>query len=275
MTDVARFRALGRDVAVCGADTDAVANLLECYDAAFNRSRLDSELTAVNAAPNPVVRVSPLFATVVRAAIAAAGATAWLVDPTLGGAIEASGDNSDVPSIGHGGPWRPAVLRRPDALALDRLLLRRSPGLLLDLDGVATAHAVDAARGLIAEEGFVAVGGDLAVRGHVEVLLPAGGTVGIVRGGLATRSGTGPREQHRLVDPRTGRVARSCWRDVTVAAATCLDADVAAKAAFLLGVCGPEWLDERGLAGRFVGHYDEILENATWSRAYGPVPVCI
>ena len=34
--------------------------------------------------------------------------------------------------------------------------------------------------------------------------------------------------------------------------ATCLDADVAAKAAFLLGDEGPDWLDERGLPGRFL-----------------------
>ena len=37
-----------------------------------------------------------------------------------------------------------------------------------------------------------------------------------------------------------------------MSAGTCLEADVAAKAAFLLGRDGPAWLDARGLAGRFL-----------------------
>lgn len=39
---------------------------------------------------------------------------------------------------------------------------------------------------------------------------------------------------------------------MTVSAATCLQADVAAKAAFLLGEHGPDFLSRHGLAGRFV-----------------------
>ena len=51
------------------------------------------------------------------------------------------------------------------------------------------------------------------------------------------------------------------WRDVTVAARSCLVADVAAKAALLLGAAGPAWLDERGLAGRFVSHDGAVTLN--------------
>jgi hypothetical protein len=43
----------------------------------------------------------------------------------------------------------------------------------------------------------------------------------------------------------------------------CLAADVAAKAAFLLGEDGPEWLDERGLPGRFLAT-GRVHENASW-----------
>ena len=57
------------------------------------------------------------------------------------------------------------------------------------------------------------------------------------------------------------------WEEVTVSAATCLQADVAAKAAFLLGDDGPEWLDRRGLAGRFLRADGEALLNAAWRRA--------
>ena len=52
---------------------------------------------------------------------------------------------------------------------------------------------------------------------------------------------------------------------MTVSGATCLDADVAAKAAFLLGEDGPDWLDERGLPGRFLGA-GGVVENAAWAR---------
>ena len=91
----------------------------------------------------------------------------------------------------------------------------------------------------------------------------------LVRGGLAT-SGTAKRRwlragswQHHLIDPRTGRVADSPWLEVTVNAATCLQADVAAKVAFLLAYGGPAWLESRGLAGRFIAA-ERIIENESW-----------
>ena len=39
---------------------------------------------------------------------------------------------------------------------------------------------------------------------------------------------------------------------MTVSAATCLQADVAAKAALVLGNEGPRYLERNGLAGRFI-----------------------
>jgi thiamine biosynthesis lipoprotein len=71
--------------------------------------------------------------------------------------------------------------------------------------------------------------------------------------------------QNHLIDPRTGRSSDGPWRDVTVAARSCLVADVAAKAALLLGLDGPAWLDARGLAGRFVSHDGQVTLNDTWS----------
>jgi thiamine biosynthesis lipoprotein ApbE len=52
---------------------------------------------------------------------------------------------------------------------------------------------------------------------------------------------------------------------VTVAARSCLVADVAAKAALLLGDAGPDWLDGRRLAGRFVSHDGAVTLNETWA----------
>jgi thiamine biosynthesis lipoprotein ApbE len=76
------------------------------------------------------------------------------------------------------------------------------------------------------------------------------------------------------VDAATGRPSDSCWEQVTASGATCLGADVAAKAGFLLGERGPDWLDARGIPGRFVGLDGEIVENDAWAGATRAVPAC-
>ena len=130
--------------------------------------------------------------------------------------------------------------------------------------------AVDDAIALLPGDGYVSAGGDLATRAEMDVLLPAGATVALRGGGIAT-SGSSKRNwirggelQHHLIDPRTGRPARSCWTDVTVAAGSCVAADVAARAAFILSEEGPRWLDDRGLAGSFVAPEGVWAENRTW-----------
>jgi FAD:protein FMN transferase len=91
-----------------------------------------------------------------------------------------------------------------------------------------------------------------------------------VRGGFATSSRARRRWlragewQHHLIDPATGRPSTSPWTDVSVCASTCLDADIAAKAAFLLGRDGPDWLDDRGLAGRFLLPSGESVSTRGW-----------
>ena len=128
-------------------------------------------------------------------------------------------------------------------------LLMRPVGLELDLNGVVKGQTVDEAVGLLSGDGFVAAGGDYAGHGEFDVALPGGDSVRVTHGGLAT-SGTTKRRwlragvwQHHLIDPGSGRPAESPWTEVTVSAGTCLQADVAAKAAFLLGPDGPAWLD--------------------------------
>ena len=193
-----------------------------------------------------MLTVSPLFARALAVALDMAAATEGLVDPTL-------------------------CARWPQVV-LSGSLLFRPPGLTLDLNGVVKALAVDAAAATLDGHGFVSVGGDLAVRGPVDVALPAGGAIRIVSGGLAT-SGTASRGAH-LVDTATGSASDSCWEQVTASGATCLDADVAAKAGFLLGERGPAWLEARGIPGRFVGVDGEIVENGEWQQATQAVQAC-
>ena len=243
---VERFRAMGCDVAAAGGEPSAVAAILERWEETFSLFRPDSELSRVNRSRARVVLVSPLFAEALDVALDVAGETDGLVDPTL------CGRSCDVVLAGR--------------------MLSRPPGLALDLNGVVKALAVDDAAAALERPGFVSVGGDLAVRGPVDVALPAGGAIRVSAGGLAT-SGTASRGAH-LVDPRTGRASESCWEQVTASGITCLAADVAAKTGFLLGRRGPDWLDERGIPGRFVGADGEILENETWAAATREMQPC-
>ena len=236
---VHRFQAMGCEIVVAGAEPAAVAAVFEEWEDAFSLFRAASELSRVNSSGAPVVAVSPLFARALAVALDVAADTGGLVDPTLCGR------------------WR--------EIRLAGRVLSRPSGLALDLNGVVKSLAVDAAAELISDEGFVSAGGDIAVRGPVDVALPHGGAIRVLEGGLAT-SGTASRGRH-VIDPRTSQPSESPWEQVTASGSSCLAADVAAKAAFLLGEDGPAWLDERGIAGRFVTQDREIVESSLWRGA--------
>ena len=266
------FGSMGVDVVVGGAtagELGRVRRLFDEWDRVFSRFRPASELSLVNAVARDTVLVSPLFAHVVRVALDAARSTGGLVDPTLGGAIEAAGYDRDFAALPHDGALGRPQRGRPDVVSLAGRILSRPVGLRLDLNGVVKGMAVDRALARISRDGYVSAGGDVAARGGVIVALPGSGSVRLDAGGIATSGSSrrrwmrGGEEQHHLIDPGTGRPARGPWREVTVAAGSCAAADVAAKAAFLLGWDGPAWLDERGLPGRFLTG-DTVVLNDAW-----------
>jgi len=224
---------MGCEIVSAGGDPAAVAEVFERWESVFSLFRPESELARLNETAASVVSVSPFFASTLQVALDVAADTRGLVVPALGG------------------------------VRLSGTLLARPPGLRLDLNGVVKSLAVDDAAARLDGLGFVSCGGDLAVRGPVDVGLPGGGAVRVVEGGLAT-SGVATRGRH-LVDPRTGRPSDSPWEQVTVSGVTCLAADAAAKAAFLLGDEGPEWLDARGMPGRFLGLDGRVVCNAEWA----------
>jgi FAD:protein FMN transferase len=278
---VNRFSSMGCEVLVEGATADELARvraLFEERDAVFSRFQPDSELNLVNGGRGARL-VSPLFARAVEAALQARERTGGLVDPTLGAALEAAGYDREFAVLEPSSePLREAP--RGGRVELYGRVLVLPRGVQLDLNGVVKAAAVDDALRLLHGPGFVSAGGDLATRGDVDVALPGGGAVRLVSGGLATSGRTKRRwmragvEQHHLIDPRTGRPSTTPWEEVTVCGATCLAADVAAKAAFLLGDDGPDWLDERGLPGRFLAD-GRAHENASWRAGTKPrEPAC-
>ena len=267
---------MGTHVVVGGAtpsELEAIEQLFATLEQTFSRFRPDSELNRVNAGAAEFVAASPTFVRVLALALDAARRTDGLVDPTLGAAIEAAGYDRDFAELaGDGPPPRPTALGSWRHVRIAGRLVFRYPATKFDLNCVVKGLAVDAAVNELAGDGFVAAGGDIAVRGAAAVGLPGGGSLTLRNGGLAT-SGTTARRwlrggavQHHLIDPRTGRPSTSPWQEVTVAAGSCVEADVAAKAAFLLGDEGPAWLDEHGLPGCFRTAGVEVA-NKAWREA--------
>ncbi len=268
------FRSMGCEVVVSdGAPVGSVRALFDDRDRRFSRFLENSELSSVNATPLGVALVSEELASMLAAALDAAHATGGLVTPAVGGAVIAAGYDRDFPALVDDG-FAPLPARVPsvDSISLRGRMLLRTDTVVLDLNGVVKGRTVDDAVALVGS-GWVSAGGDLATTVPVNVGLPGGGSITVYKGGLATSS-TGVRTwlrdgapQHHLIDPATGLPARTPWRDVTVAAAGCLAADVAAKAALLLGAAGPSWLDRRGLPGRFVDPHGVVSVNESWRTA--------
>jgi thiamine biosynthesis lipoprotein len=267
---------MGCEVVVRGGsqvEHAAVERLFAERDWIFSRFVPDSELNRVNDAAGRFVPVSDLFAETLRTALRVAEETNGVVDPTLGAAIESAGYTRDFamlePDDRPAGAPAPGAWRR--VLVFGRHV-GNPVGVRLDLNGVVKAIAVDDALSLLTGDGFVSAGGDVASRGELSVALPGGGEVTLRRGALATSGDTGRRwlrggvVQHHLIDSRTGEPAVSPWSEVTACGATCLAADVAAKAGYLLGDEGPDWLDARGIPARFVRKDGEAVPNDAWRQ---------
>jgi thiamine biosynthesis lipoprotein len=89
-------------------------------------------------------------------------------------------------------------------------------------------------------------------------------------GGLATSSTvvrrwrTGSGDAHHLINPSTGRSVESVWRTVSVAAASCLDANIASTAAVVRGARALGWLQSLGLPSRLVNVDGTVRHLAGW-----------
>jgi thiamine biosynthesis lipoprotein len=292
---VARWRALGttaavvvEDAAALDAARRAVVSELEAIDRAASRFRADSELVRVNDRAGRWTSVGPLLAEAVAAALRAAELTDGAVDPTVGAALVLAGYDRDFA----------AGLREPDAVGFRRVSgwrtvaldpargrVRVARGTRLDLGATAKALAADraarTAAGACGTGVLVNLGGDIAIAGaapeggwpvHVTDDHRAGpaapGQIVVLRaGGLATSSTTVRRwgaGSHHLIDPRTGRPALSRWRTVSVAAASCVDANIASTASIVRGEDAPSWLAGCGLPARLVDHDGRVEALAGW-----------
>jgi len=300
------WTALGTSVHVITTDADglgratnAVGEVLEDVDIAYSRFRDDSELSRLNASPGRSVRVSPLLATAIDAAQRAARLTDGAVDPTIGQAIRVAGYDDDFSRIAaRGGPINLRAWRVPgwQAIRFDRRLqtVLLPAGVELDLGSTGKALAADlGARAALAAAGtggvMVSLGGDIATAGtpppggwriHVaedsrEKPDADGEVICLPAGGVATSSTTvrrwtrGAAVLHHIIDPQTSLPTTGPFRTVTVAAATCLDANIASTAAIVRGETAIDWLMSWGLPARLVENDGTIHYIGRWPDPSG------
>jgi FAD:protein FMN transferase len=294
----ASFAALGTTTVVAvtsdpelGRARRLLETQLDRLDRVCSRFRDDSELSAANASAGRRVEISADLCAAVSSALAAAGMTAGLVDPTVGATLSALGYDRTISLVRGRNGWRVnGFAAKTSSWRLVELdeegsTLRMPAGTTLDLGATAKAEAADrAATALSSELGcgvLVSLGGDIAIAGEP----PSGGwcigigddstkasttRVIVHGGGLATSSVTTRRwptdrgEMHHLIDPRTGRPSATAWKTVSVAAGNCLDANVASTAAVILGAAAPAWLAERRLPARLVAVDGSVTTVAGW-----------
>ena len=270
-------------------------------DLACSRFRPDSELTAIantaRVAAGPVtMTVSPLLAEAIAVALRAASLTDGDVDPTVGGVLSSLGYDRDFGQVPASGPAVPVRVRvvpgwRSIRLEQETRRLRVPAGVQLDLGATVKGWAADRSAARIADRlgcgVLVSLGGDTSVAGQP----PAGGwrirvqdltalpdepprgpsvVVAIRDGGLATSSTAARRWQrggdvlHHIVDPRTCLPAAPVWRTVSVAAASCADANTAATAAVIRGRQAPAWLASLHLPARLVEPDGTVHTISSW-----------
>lgn len=264
-----RFRAMGTTahVVVLGGDEPLLERArarIDELERRWSRFRPDSELCRLNAARGRPVRVSADTLLAVRTAVAAWQLLNGVFDPTVLDALERAGYDrtfADIPARGDRAPTVAADDRAirivPGCAGIEIDPLVRAVTLpahvRLDLGGVGKGLAADlVAESLLAAGAagaLVNLGGDLRVAGAsphpfgwtVDLEPVPGGRVALTEGGLATSATTrrrwrvGSEEHHHVIDPTTGRPARTGVATATVIAMRAVDAEILATAALLTG----------------------------------------
>ncbi|MEP7055306.1 MAG: FAD:protein FMN transferase [Actinomycetota bacterium] len=296
--------ALGTQVRVVVTDARALGvacSLLDAelsrIDKACSRFRKDSELVALDGADGVPQEISGLLAEAIEVALRAARVTGGQVDLTVGQAMNDAGYDRDFAAVARTGRAI-RVVRRPVPgwqlvqLDLESRRLTIPSGTRLDLGATAKALAADRAASQIAESTgvgvLVSLGGDIAVggvapsggwpvrvqdiAGHPDATVETSNTQGIslTSGGLATSSTAarkwtrGGRLMHHILDPLSGLPVTSPWRTVSVAAASCVDANIASTASIVRGIDAPGWLQRGGLDARLVTDGGSIVTVGRW-----------
>lgn len=277
--------------AALDAAQEILSGELAAIDQACSRFRPDSELSGLNRSGGERMAVSPVFARALDVALLAAEATDGDVDPTCGRSLVTLGYDRDYPELADD----TSGLSEPPAAAGWRcvdfdpvaMTVRMPAGVLLDLGATAKALAADQAAEAIWQRlgcgVLVNLGGDIAMAGQA----PEGGwrigvddgvtgedgpnCVAVQSGGLATSCPSvrgwrrGDQELHHIIVPSTGQPAEIYWAAVSVAAATCVDANTASTASIVRGQAR-QWLQSLNLPARLATPDGLVVTTGGWPR---------
>ena len=229
------LRAAGREAPLALAAAEA---LLRRMHAALTRFDPGSELCRLNADPRDTVPASALVRRLAAAVPYAGELSGGLVDATVDPFLEHDHDAPDDEAH----PATPDPRRRWASVSIEGDSVSRPPGVALDSGGLAKGLAADLiADHLRAVPSFaVECLGDVRAGGAQRTLRIASpwddGALAelALADGAAATSGVTRRGWH-LVDPGTGRPARTGVVQATALAPTALEAEVRAKAALLAG----------------------------------------
>ncbi len=279
--------------AALDAAQQILSGVLATIDLACSRFRPDSELSALNRSGGELVLVSPVFAGALAVALRAAEVTNGDVDPTCGRSLVSLGYDRDFGELADD----TTDLTEPPAPAAGWQCVDFDPGamtvrvpeqVLLDFGATAKALAADiAAEAIWAQIGcgvLVNLGGDISIAGRA----PQGGwrigvddgvtgadepvCVAVESGGVATSSPAvrgwrrGDRDLHHIVVPSTGQPAEIYWAAVSVAAATCVDANTASTASIIRGRAAQQWLQGFSLPARLARLDGTVVTAGGWPQ---------
>jgi thiamine biosynthesis lipoprotein len=176
-----------------------------------------------------------------------------------------------------------------------RMTIRVPAPIRLDLGATAKAWAADRAAAAAAQATragvLVSLGGDIATSGaapeggwrvhvtddHRNGPSAPGQTIAITSGGVATSSTAVRRwshegaTRHHIIDPGTQAPVARTWRTASVAAASCVDANIASTAALVRAADAPAWLQELGLPARLVDPAGRVRAVGDWPAEPGAV----
>jgi thiamine biosynthesis lipoprotein len=229
------LRAAGRDAPLALAVAEA---LLRRMHTALTRFEPGSELCRLNDDPRPRVPASALVRRLAAAIPYAGALSGGLVDATIAPRLDLEGSEPDADPR----PATPDPRRRWAHVSVDATSVSRPRGVALDSGGLGKGLAAD----LIADRmrglpsfaidcmGDVRAGGALRT---LRIASPWDTSILAelpLRDGAAATSGVTRRGWH-LIDPGSGRPARTGVVQATALAPTALEAEVRAKAALLAG----------------------------------------
>ncbi len=302
-----KFRAMNSDIVLAASSDDLVRvkqgfawvrEFIRLSEQRFTRFTDTSELADLNRAAGSWARVSTDMFDVLQAALALATETHGLFNPAILPALKQAGYDRSMDEI-KSSPARMGAVGllemqdfRTIQLQPETMSVLLPDGMQVDLGGIAKGWIAEKAARLLshsAQACAVSAGGDIYF-----VNLPQGepnwevgledplhpdrdlAILRVMPGAVATSAITkrrwlhNGREQHHLIDPRTGEPAVTEWLSVTVWASQAAEAEVYAKALLIGGpvVANELFSSQSDKAYLAVDHFGWVLGSKNYREVF-------